>query len=158
MKPARVSAPKGTTGSFRGARKEAASPGEGKVTVSRSCSATKHRSRGQNSSSIKPANVPWTPKRRRCQQERSVLVRCLAMAGVTAVVECEPGHSTSQRQLYLHPIPSCLNLFDKSSGHRNKSGHRRDLVRSLPSRSSQYCGEEQIKIMISSAQECLIKL
>lgn len=157
MKPARVSAPKGATRSFRGARKEAASPGEDKVTVSRSCSATK-QSRGQNSSSIKPANAPWAPKRRRCQQERSVLVRCLAMAGVTAVAECGPGHSTSQRWLCIHPILSCLNLFDKCSGRWNKSGHRKDLVQSLPSRSSQYCGEEQIKIMISSAQECLIKL
>ena len=31
-------------------------------------------------------------------------------------------------------------------------------ILSLPSRSSQSYGEEQIKIMISSAQECLIKL
>lgn len=113
--------------------------------MSRSCSATKHQSRGQNSSSIKPANAPWTPKRRRCQQERSVLVRWSAMAGVTAVAECGPGHSTSQRQLCIHPIPSCLNLFDRCSGRQNKSGHRRHLVRSMPSRSSQYCGEEQIE-------------
>jgi len=102
LKPARVSAPEGAIRSFRGARKEAASPGEGKVTTSRSCSAIKHQSRGQNSSLIKPANAPWTPKWRRWQQERSVLVRCLAMGRCDSPwgVWARPQHLP---QAALHP-------------------------------------------------------
>lgn len=153
-------------------------PAREQVTVPGSSSATSHRSRWPNSSSIKPANAPWTPAEgprvalqgtvpsrgqsqaewRRCRQKLCVLARRLAVGrrggprGEWARPHVPPEDSFASSPF----VPALISLTNVlGTGIIQDTGE----ICSLPSWSSLSHGENRLKTyVISSDQECLTTL